>query len=345
MQFTDDPTDSRILTLMKPIALDAMGGDHMPHATVEGAVQAAAEGIPVLLVGDEKLLEPELAKYNATLPIHHAPDAIGMEEHATDVRRRKESSIMQGMRLTKEGSASACVSMGHSGATMAAALLVLGRLKGVERPAIVANIPVKDAFVALLDAGANADARPAHLQQFAVMGSVYARVFYDKPSPTVGLMSIGEEEGKGNELVREAHTLLKATPGINFFGNVEGRDLFRHTTDVVVTDGFTGNVVLKLAEGEAKALFGWIRDAIIASGPLVKFGAQLVKPALRRVADRLDPYEYGAQPLLGVDGYAFIGHGSSDARAVRNALRTAQRAVQADLVNRIASGMTQLEPS
>lgn len=338
-------TVSRILTPMKPIALDAMGGDHMPHATVEGAVQAAAEGIPVLLVGDRALLEAELARHNATLPIHHAPDAIGMDEHATDVRRRKDSSIMQGMRLTKDGMASACVSMGHSGATMAAALLVLGRLKGVERPAIIANIPVKDGFVALLDAGANADSRPVHLQQFAIMGSVYARVFYQKAAPTVGLMSIGEEEGKGNELVRETHALLKTTPGITFFGNVEGRDLFRHTTDVVVTDGFTGNVILKLAEGEAKALFGWIKDAILASGPVVKLGAQLVKPALRRVADRLDPYEYGAQPLLGVDGYAFIGHGSSDARAVRNALRTAQRAVQADLVNRIASGMAQLELS
>ncbi len=327
---------------MKPIALDAMGGDHMPQAAVEGAVTAAKDGISVILVGQAEKLRAELVKHSYDLPIHPCDDFIKMEDSATDVRKRKDSSIMQAMNLVKKGEASACVSMGHSGATMAAALFGLGRLKGVERPAILANIPTGNGYVALIDAGANADCRPVYLQQFAIMGSIYAKVFYNKTEPLIGLMSIGEEEGKGNELTREAYDLLKITPGIKFFGNVEGRDLLKGTTDVVVTDGFTGNVVLKLAEGEAKVIFGWIRDALTQNGLLVKMGAALVKPALKKLAARLDPYEYGAEPLLGVDGYAFIGHGSSDARAVRNALKTAKRSVEAGLVEKISEGMKAL---
>ena len=330
---------------MKPVALDAAGGDYMPQAAVAGALEAAREGVAVTLVGDETVLQAELSKAGGTLPVVHAADVITMADQATDVRRRKSSSIMVALNLVKSGDASACVSMGHSGATMAAALLVLGRLEGVERPAILTNIPVQHGYVALIDAGANADCRPAHLQQFAVMGSVYARAFYSQENPTVGLMSIGEEEGKGDELTRAAYALLKTTPGINFYGNVEGRDLFKATTQVVVTDGFTGNVVLKLAEGEARELFRWIKEAVQQSGPLVKLGANLVKPILRGVAAKMDPGEVGASPLLGVDGYAFIGHGSSDARAVLNALRNAQKAVQADLVGKIAKGLGRLEPT
>ena len=325
-----------------PIALDAMGGDKMPQAAVAGALQAAKEGIKVVLVGDQVALERELEAQNASLEIHHAPDVILMDEHATDVRRRRGSSIMTSLQLVKDGVACAAVSMGHSGATMAGALLMLGRIKGVERPAILANIPAVTGYVGLIDAGANADCRPTFLQQFAVMGSVYAREFYNLSEPRIGLMSIGEEESKGNELTREAHALLKTTPNINFYGNIEGRDLLNSVVDIVVTDGFTGNVVLKLAEGEAKSLFTWIKDALIGNGPLVKLGGALVKPALRKIADRMDPYEYGATPLLGVNGYAFIGHGSSDERAVRNALRTAERSVSADLVKKISEGVSQL---
>ena len=321
------------------IALDAMGGDRMPQAAVAGAALAAAQGVAVVLVGQRAALEPELARQGVRLPVVEAASVIGMDEHAMDVRRRKDSSVMVAMELLKRGEAAACVSMGHSGATMAAALLVLGRLPGVERPAILANIPVQTGFVALIDAGANAECRPAHLQQFAVMGSAYTRAFYDKPEPSVGLVSIGEEPGKGNELTREAHVLLATTPGIRFYGNVEGRDLFAATTDVMVCDGFTGNVMLKLAEGEARALFGWIRDGVVSGGPLVKLGAQLVKPVLKGIARRLDPAEVGAQPLLGVRGYAFIGHGSSEARAVASALLGAQRALEADLLGKIAAGL------
>ncbi len=323
------------------IALDAMGGDRMPDAAIDGALQAVAAGERVVLVGDEARLREALRSRRAELPIVHAGDVIAMDDSASEVRRRRDASVVVATRMVKEGSAAAVVSMGHSGATMAAALLMLGRLPGVDRPAILANIPTKKGFSALIDAGANADCKPAYLQQFAVMGSVYARAFYADPNPSVGLMSIGEEEGKGNELAIAAHALLKATPGVNFHGNVEGRDLLAGTTHVVVTDGFTGNVMLKLAEGEAKVLFGMVRDAL-GSSLRAKIGGLLVRPALRGVADRLDPGTYGAQPLLGVDGYAFIGHGSADAHAVRNALATARKMVDAGVRDRIADGLARL---
>jgi glycerol-3-phosphate acyltransferase PlsX len=334
------------------IALDAMGGDNMPGAAVAGAIAAVGQGSHVILVGDEGRVRDELeqrraggssraADLDANLEIVHAGDVISMDDHAADVRRRKDSSVMVAMRLVSEGRASAAVSMGHSGATMAAALLTLGRLAGVERPAILANIPTKDSFVALLDVGANADAKPTYLQQFAVLGSAYVSSVWHRHDPSVGLMSIGEEPHKGNELTRAAHELLTATPGINFYGNIEGRDLLRGVTDVVVTDGFTGNVMLKLAEGEAREIFSWVRDAL-SSNVRAKLGGLLVRPALRAIASRMDPSEYGAQPLLGVNGYAFIGHGSADARAVTNAVRTADRAVAAGALERTKRALAEL---
>lgn len=329
---------------MMTIALDAMSGEQMPEAAVEGAVRAAAEGVDVVLVGDERRLAAALGARGASLPVRHAGDVIGMHEHASDVRRRRGSSVMIAAGMAKEGAASAFVSMGNSGATMAAAMFMLGRLPGVDRPAILANIPVSDGYVALIDAGANADCRPAYLQQFAVMGSVFVRAMWGKNDPSVGLMAIGEEPEKGNELVRDAHQLLRATPGVRFHGNVEGRDLFAGLTDVVVTDGFTGNVVLKLAEGEAKTLFSWIREAL-ASDLRSRLGGLLARPALRRIAARLDPSEYGAQPLLGVDGNAFIGHGSADAKAVASALKTAKRAVEANLLQSLRDGIASLAAS
>ncbi len=324
-----------------PVALDAMGGDRMPDAAVDGAAQAHAEGVPVVLVGDPDVLAAAMNERGVDLPVVPAGDVIGMNEHASEIRRRNDASVVVAAREVREERASGFVSMGHSGATMAAALLVLGRLKGVERPAIVANVPTQKGDAALLDVGANADVRPRMLRQFAVMGAHYARIAFGTEDPSVGLLSIGEEPGKGNELVRAAHPLLAATPGIRFHGNVEGRDVLAGTTDVIVTDGFTGNVVLKLAEGEAKILFGWIREAV-GSSLRARLGGLLLKPALRKVAERLDPSTYGAQPLLGVGAPAFIGHGSSDARAVRNALRFAHRTAQERLVPRIAEAMTDL---
>ncbi len=326
------------------VAVDAMGGEHMPQAAVEGAIKAHLAGQRVVLVGDEAVLKPELERLGGLmLEVVHASDVISMDDHAADVRRRRDSSIMVAMRLVKEGRADACVSMGHSGATMASALLVLGRLPGVDRPAILANVPRESGFLALLDAGANADCKPAWLQQFALMGSAYVQSVWGVPQPKVGLMSIGEEPHKGNELVRETHELLVQTQGIRFHGNVEGRDLFSDLVDVVVTDGFTGNVILKLAEGEARALFGWVRDAL-KSDLRSSLGGMLVRPALKRVAARMDPAEYGAQPLLGVDGYAFIGHGSADARAVASAVRTARQAVNAGALERLATALEEVRP-
>lgn len=323
------------------IALDAMGGDRMPDAALEGALRAAEDGIPVVLVGDAERLAASLADRGGALDVVAATDVIGMDEHAAEVRRRPDSSVMVAARLVDEGKAGALVSMGHSGATMAAALLVFGRLDGVERPAIVANLPSERGPVTLLDIGANADCRPRMLQQFAVMGSAYARLVHGIELPAVGLLSIGEEPGKGNELVRETHPLLAATTGIRFVGNVEGNDILTGSVDVVVTDGFTGNVVLKLAEGEARVVFGWIREAL-RSNLRSRLGGALARPALRGIAARLDPAAYGAQPLLGVTAPTFIGHGSSDARAVHSALRYAHASVRDELVPRLGRDLAAL---
>lgn len=329
-----------------PVALDAMGGDHGAPPNVEGAVAAARAGVPVILVGDRVTLHAELGRHagSASLPIEvvEATDVIGMDEHASDVRSRTQASINVASRLVKEGRASAVVSMGHSGATMASALLTLGRIKGVERPAILTHLPAKGGFTTLLDAGANADVKASYYAQWARLASVYLKVVEDRENPTVGLLSIGEEDHKGSALVLEAHGLLRALHGrgVNFHGNVEGRDIFRNTTDIVVTDGFTGNVVLKLAEGEAKVLFGWVKEAL-QSSLKSKLGGLLVRGALRGLAERMDPSTYGASLLIGVRGLAFIGHGSADARAVKNALLRAARAHEANLIPRLEAAFTE----
>jgi len=329
-----------------PVALDAMGGDHGAPPNVEGAVAAARAGVPVILVGDRVKLHAELGRHagSASLPIEvvEATDVIGMDEHASDVRSRTQASINVASRLVKEGRASAVVSMGHSGATMASALLTLGRIKGVERPAILTHLPAKGGFTTLLDAGANADVKASYYAQWARLASVFLKVVEDRENPTVGLLSIGEEDHKGSALVLEAHGLLRALHGrgVNFHGNVEGRDIFRNTTDIVVTDGFTGNVVLKLAEGEAKVLFGWVKEAL-QSGLKSKIGGLLVRGSLRGLAERMDPSTYGASLLIGVRGLAFIGHGSADARAVKNALLRAARAHEANLIPRLEAAFTE----
>ncbi len=325
---------------MKPVALDAMGGDHAPRATVAGALLAHRAGVPVVLVGDARVLKEELERQGGDLPIVHAPEVIRMEEHATEVRRKRGASINVAVRLVKDGEASGVVSMGHSGATMAAALFGLGRIRGVDRPAILAEIPSERGKTYLIDAGANADCRPGFLVQFAVMGTAYAEAVDRVTEPTVGLLSIGEEAEKGNELVLAAHPLLRGHPGLRFYGNVEGRDVTRGTVDVIVTDGFTGNVVLKLAEGEARTIFRWVREALTRSLK-ARIGALLVKDALRALARRMDPAEYGAMPLMGVAGPVFIGHGASDARAVASALKRAFQMGQAHLVERVKDRLEQ----
>ncbi|RDI95610.1 phosphate acyltransferase PlsX [Meiothermus sp. QL-1] len=327
---------------MKPIALDAMGGDRAPQVTVEGALKAQREGIPVVLVGQRAALEEELRRQGGELPIVEAPEYITMRDPATEVRKKRQASINICMELLKRGEASAVVAMGHTGATLAAALFTLGRIPGVDRPTLLIELPSERGRTYLVDGGANVDCKPEWLVQFAAMAAAYARA-QGVENPQVGLLSIGEEEEKGNELTLKTLPRLKAAPGLRFYGNVEGRDIFRGTTEVVVTDGYTGNVVLKLAEGEAQTLFRWIREALAGGSWLTRLGAWLVRPALGKLRSKMDPAEYGAMPLLGVEGAVFIGHGSADARAVLSALRKAHASVRAGLVERVREGIARLK--
>jgi len=318
------------------IALDAMGGDDAPGAVLDGALIAAAEGIPLLLVGDAEILGRELKARGGTphgVRIVHAPETVGMgDKAAREVRRQRETSLYVGAELVRDGEAASLVTMGNTGAAMATALVVLGRIKDVERPALGAVLPtVKHRPVMFLDVGANADARPSHLHQFARMGSAYMRAVFGVEEPRVSLLSIGEESSKGSSLVLEAHALMAADARLHFQGNIESRALLSGDADVIVTDGFTGNVSIKLAEGIVGVVFDQVRSAA-RSSLTGKVGGALMRPALRSVRDRLDYRAFGAVPLLGVEGGVFIGHGRSDGIGVAGALRSAYQAGQSGMV-------------
>ena len=326
------------------IALDAMGTDARPVPDVEGAVMAAREfGISVILVGDETKIKTELAKYDThglNLPVVHAASDIGMTEHIDAVKAKKDASINVAMRLVREKQADAFVTAGNTGAAMAAAIagpFLLGRIKGIKRPALTSTLPTATGRTLLLDIGANADVKPEYLYQFAIMGSAYAQKVMGVANPRVMLLSNGEEEGKGPIVVREAFVLLKNSK-LNFIGNAEGRDIPKGSADVIVTDGFTGNVVIKLSESLAKTLVGFIR-AEIKKRPIAVVGAALAKPAFDALRSRLDPAEYGGGILLGVDGVVIIGHGSSNAKAIKNAIRVAKEAVDGNVVEIIRAGL------
>lgn len=319
------------------IAVDVMGGDHAPAAVVEGIAKAlAADGsLHVLAVGPADTVEP-LCSDRCT-PVA-ASEVIGMEEHAAAaVRAKKDSSIVVGCQTVKDGRAQGFFSAGSTGACMAAATLVMGRIRGVSRPAIATIIPASAHPLVLLDVGANADVKPEMLVQFAAMGRVYAQTVLEVPEPTCGLLNIGEEPTKGSMLAQEAYELLQARIE-GFVGNVEGRDIPAGTVDVVVTDGFTGNVVLKVMEGLSSMLFREVRSALSA-GPVVTLAAAVVAPSLRSLRSRLDPEVYGGAPLLGVNGVCIIGHGSSSALAVANGIGVAAKAVRGSLTTRIADGL------
>ncbi len=316
------------------IGIDAMGGDYGPSVIVDGTVRAmrAAPGaFAVTLVGDEGEIHAELRRHHAdglAVDVRHASERIEMAEKAAAAARRKSGSSLGVItQLHKQGDLDAIFSAGNTGAVVATALLGLGRLEAVSRPAIAAYFPNPAGGSVVLDVGANAECKPQYLVQFAHMGSVYARYVLGRPNPRVGLLSIGEESNKGNDLVLEAHELLKRASHLNFIGNVEGRDIFKGTADVVVTDGFTGNVVLKTAESVAGLLVAKLRDEI-RRDPLAVFGTLLMRPALRRLKKQLDWEEYGAAPLLGVNGVCFIGHGSSRAKAIQSGIRTVVRFVE-----------------
>jgi glycerol-3-phosphate acyltransferase PlsX len=315
---------------MSRIAVDALGGDNAPHAVVEGALDAAADGIEVTLYGPASLDAHGLR-------VVEAPDRIDMaEKPAEAVRAKPDSSLVAAVRAVAAGEADAVVSAGNTGAMLAAGLLHLRRLPGVLRPAIAVPIPARDGPSVLLDAGANADARPEHLVQFAHMGTVFSQELLDVRSPEVRLLSIGEEDEKGNQLTLEAHRLLRDEGDrLNFAGNAESRELLRGAADVVVTDGFTGNVALKLLEGTIKDLLDAFRAEVTAT--LVgKLGGLLIRPAARRLRTRLDPDTYGGAYLLGLRGLAVIAHGNSSRRAIANAIRLAARGVDHRVVDRLA---------
>jgi len=318
---------------MLPVAVDALGGDKAPAEIVEGAKQAVASGIPVLLVGPADLAD------RGDLPLHVATEFIDMhEDPASSVRNKKDSTLVVSADLVRDGIASAMISAGNTGATMASALLRMGRIKGVKRPAIATPIPVPGSTpTVMLDAGANAEVEAEWMTQFAVMGSVYANARYGIERPRVGLLSIGEEPGKGDTLRKKSFELLSAMNNINFIGNVEGRDIMTPDVDVVVTDGFTGNVALKTLEGTMRMI---VKELFASIGqPQYKEHADALMPALLDLYSKFDPDSTGGAILLGVDGVCIISHGSSSARAMLNGIKVAKDMVDCDMVGLIANAL------
>jgi phosphate acyltransferase len=310
------------------IALDAMGSDRAPRPEIEGAVQAARHHhVRVLLVGRQQVLQAELSRYPASaglpLEIVHASEVVSMGDKAMRaVRAKRDSSLRVGLRLVREGRAAGFVTAGNTGAAMATAKMVLGGIPGVDRPALAAVFPTAVGTTAiLLDVGANVDCKPHNLEQFAVMGEIYFRSMFGTRRPRVGLLSIGEEESKGNDLTRDAFHLLKQLP-LNFIGNVEGRDLYNGSVDVIVADGFVGNVALKTSEGVANLVRATLKESLKATITR-QVGYLLSRSAFSDFKKRLDHTEYGGAPLLGVKGVSFITHGSSNANAIKNAIRVA----------------------
>lgn len=324
-----------------------MGGDRGPREVIAGGVAAARDdGADLVLVGRGSLIEAELVRLGAAafgLEVVDAPDVIEMDESPlTAVRAKPESSIVVGVGLVRSGRASGFVSPGNSGAVMAAAVFGMRRIPGVERPALATLFPTLQGRCLLVDVGANVDCKPEQLLQFGIMGATYFELMFDRPSPRVGLLSNGEEEGKGNAAVREAFDLFRASR-LNFVGNVEGKDLGHHLADVVVMDGFVGNVTLKVAEGT----YAFVRQLIgeeAKKTPLGILGGLLLMPTIRRLGRRIDWEEFGGAPLLGVDGVCAIAHGRSDARAIRSAVRVARHAAEAGLPEAIRRGIEAAEP-
>ena len=326
------------------VAVDAMGGDNAPAVETEGAVSAYREfGIPVTLVGDRSRLEEELSKYGASdldIDIVHTTEVVGMHDSASDaVRRKRNSSVRLAFELIKEGKACAAVSAGNSGATMAAGMFVLKRIKGIERPAIAQLFPTLKGRTLVLDIGGTVDCKPIHLAQFAIMGEVYARYAMGISNPTIGLLSNGEEESKGNELTRETNSLLRKT-SLNYSGYIEGGDIFNGNIDVVVCDGFVGNVVLKLSEGLADAAGRMLKREILKSWTS-KLGYLLVRNAFKHFKKIVDYAEYGGAPLLGINGVGMICHGGSNVKAIKNAIRLAHDFAKNGVVEHVVEKLSE----
>lgn len=320
------------------IAVDAMGGDHAPEAIVSGTIQAAQQAkgrYELVLVGETQKIEDELKKHreiqHLPISIEHASQIIGMDEApAMALRKKPDSSLSVCMRLQKEGKVAAMVSAGNTGAVMAAALFVLKRIQGVLRPAIGSFLPHESGICFMIDVGSNVDCKPEQLQQFGIMGSIFANHVMDLKSPKVGILNIGEETSKGNEATQIAHELLAQTKGLNFMGNVEGRDVMRGVADVVVCDGFVGNILLKFGESISRMVAKSLKHEI-GSNIRGKTGALLVKPHLKRLFSKFDYQEYGGAPLLGVKGNCIICHGSSSPKAIKNAIEEAFKMIEENI--------------
>lgn len=319
------------------IVLDAMGSDQRPLPELEGAVLAASKfDIQVILVGNEHTLTAGLAKVNgekSRISIAHAPEALEMEDHIREARAKKENSMAVGMNLVKSGKAHAFVTAGNTGMAMYFGIKTFGMIPGVDRPCLVAVFPVEGGKSVIADIGANAEVRPEFLVQFGQMASVYSHLMLNVGEPKVGLIANGEEEGKGNELIKTAGPMMQsAVP--NFVGNIEGKELFGGKVDVAITDGFTGNVLLKSVEAVARLILTTLKEELMAS-TRTKVGALLAKPAFNKVRKMLDPSEIGSAPLLGLDGLVFIGHGRSDAKAIVSAIEQAVNAVESNLLEKL----------
>lgn len=329
------------------IAVDAMGGDFAPEQIVFGAVRAAKKyHCDIVLVGDEKkirdVLKHENGWENLGITIHHTTEVIEMDEHPAEaVRSKKDSSLVVATRLVKDGECDAVLSAGSTGAAVTAAQLILKRIRGIGRPTIATPIPTPKGATLLLDSGANVDSKPIHLVQSGMMGAIYAEYVFGTKNPKVGLLNIGEEETKGNEQAKETYALLKEMHTINFGGNAEGRDIPKGNFDVVICDGFVGNVVLKFAEGLAKTIMKLIKEAIKDGGILAKLGALMLMPTLKKLGKRLDASEYGGAPLLGVNGVCIISHGSSNAKSICSAIGVANDYVNGNVLDHIRDALTQ----
>lgn len=324
------------------IVLDAMGSDDRPDPEVQAAVTASnAFNEDIILVGDEKDLSQKLAAIpdnQSRVSIVHAPEALDMTDHILEARSKKQNTMRVGMELVKAGKGDAFVTAGNTGMAMYYAKKVFGDIKGVIRPSLCAVFPVRNGHAVVLDIGANAECRPDFLVQFAIMGQIYAQTMLGVEHPRIGLLSNGEEEGKGNDLVRETYPLLEQAD-LNFIGNVEGKELFTGQVDVVVTDGFTGNVLLKSTEAVAKLIIDILKEELMGSFR-TKIGALLAKPAFGKIKQMLDPAEIGAAPLMGIDALVFVGHGRSDARAMVSAVRGAKQAVDNQLLPELRKAIT-----
>jgi phosphate acyltransferase len=324
------------------IAVDAMGGDHGPAVVVEGAIAAVREfGVSTILVGDRAAIDVEIRRLGAEslgLEVRHASEVVGMAESPSlALRRKRDSSLRVAAELVRDGKAAAFISAGNTGAALAISMFVIGVLRGIDRPAIAAVLPSLRGFAVLIDAGANVTPKPWHLFQFAIMGHVYARDILGLERPRIGLLSVGEEEGKGNDLTRESYDLLKESR-LNFIGNIEGRDIYNGNCDVIVTDGFTGNVALKVSESLAEMVGAMIREELTRD-LRSKVGAKLALPAFARFRKRVDYTEMGGAPLLGIDGAAIICHGASPVKAIKNAVRVAAEWAKAGLNEHIKAAL------